>query len=76
MDQSLLSLLLSVCQMEHCDRGCLRAAISRGMFRSSERYGRSTALRALVRTAKEVAQVHGGQAADKLVPGEECSRDG
>lgn len=44
-------------QMEHCDRGSLAGAIKRGLFQPSERWGRGTALRALIRTAKEVAQV-------------------
>lgn len=50
----------SFLQMEYCDRGCLGAAIKRGAFRAVEgRWGRDTALRCLVRTAKEMAQVSG-----------------
>ena len=49
-----------IMQMEHCDRGSLVGSIRRGMFRGTDRWGRTTALRALVRTAKEVAQVRGG----------------
>ena len=48
-----------IMQMEHCDRGSLVGSIRRGMFRGTDRWGRTTALRALVRTAKEVAQVRG-----------------
>ena len=44
-------------QMEMCDRGCLGSAIKRGVFTPSARCGRSTVLKALVRTAKEIAQV-------------------
>ena len=47
--------------MEYCDRGCLGAAIKRGSFRAVEgRWGRDTALRCLIRTAKEMAQVRRG----------------
>ena len=44
-------------QMELCDRGSLSDAIIRGVFLPSERCGKSTVLKALVRTAKEIAQV-------------------
>ena len=44
--------------MEYCDRGCLSDAIKRGAFRPVEgQWDRSTSLRALIRTAKEVVQV-------------------
>ena len=47
-------------QMEYCDRGCLSDVIKRGVFRPvAGRWGSETSLRALIRTAKEVAQVGG-----------------
>ena len=50
--------------MEYCDRGCLTDMIKRGVFRPlAGRWGIETSMRALIRTAKEVAQVseeHGG----------------
>ncbi|KAG2487433.1 hypothetical protein HYH03_014000 [Edaphochlamys debaryana] len=42
--------------LEHCDHGSLHAAIQRGIFRPSSRWGSKLALRALIRTAREVAQ--------------------
>ncbi|GAX76599.1 hypothetical protein CEUSTIGMA_g4045.t1 [Chlamydomonas eustigma] len=47
---------VTVIVMEYCDRGCLAAAIKRGAFRPSGRWGSSITLRALIRTAKEIAQ--------------------
>lgn len=42
--------------MELCDRGSLQSAISKGVFAPGARWGAGTALRALVRTVREVAQ--------------------
>jgi hypothetical protein len=57
--------------MEHCDKGSLLQAINRGLFRPSSKWGHKLALRALLRTAREIAQgmwhihqnnvVHGGR---------------
>ncbi len=57
--------------MEHCDKGSLLQAISRGLFLPSSKWGPRLALRALLRTAQEVAQgmwhihqcnvIHGGE---------------
>jgi serine/threonine protein kinase len=42
--------------MEYCDRGSLAGSVGRGIFVPSCRWGRTPALRALVRTSKEIAQ--------------------
>ena len=42
--------------MEYCDRGSLETVISRGLFRESSSWSGRIALRALLRTAREVAQ--------------------
>lgn len=42
--------------MELCDHGSLHGAIQRGMFKPSSRWGAQLAMRALVRTAREIAQ--------------------
>ena len=42
--------------MEHCDHGSLHAAIQRGIFKPTSRWGAKLALRALIRTVREVAQ--------------------
>ncbi|GIL58521.1 hypothetical protein Vafri_13465 [Volvox africanus] len=42
--------------MEHCDHGSLHSAIQRGIFKPTSRWGPKLALRALIRTAREVAQ--------------------
>ncbi|GFR49913.1 hypothetical protein Agub_g12021 [Astrephomene gubernaculifera] len=42
--------------MEHCDHGSLHAAIQRGIFKPNSRWGPKLALRALIRTVREVAQ--------------------
>lgn len=47
---------LTIIVMEHCDRGSLQQAIHRGVFQPGAKWGRGTALRAMVRTARELAQ--------------------
>jgi hypothetical protein len=57
--------------MEYCDKGSLMHAIKKGLFLASSRWGPHLALRALLRTAQEVAQgmlhlhqanvIHGGE---------------
>ncbi|KXZ47521.1 hypothetical protein GPECTOR_34g680 [Gonium pectorale] len=42
--------------MEYCDRGSLQRAIDKNLFRASSRWNARVALRALLRTAREVAQ--------------------
>ncbi|KXZ49376.1 hypothetical protein GPECTOR_21g602 [Gonium pectorale] len=42
--------------MEHCDHGSLHSAIQRGIFKPASRWGPKLALRALIRTVREVAQ--------------------
>ena len=52
--------------MEYCDRGCLSDMTKRGIFRPVEgRWGIDTSMRALIRTAKEVAQVGAGAKVDE-----------
>ncbi len=56
--------------MEHCDKGSLAQAITKKLFLPSSKWGARLALRALLRTAQEVAQgmwhihqcnvIHGG----------------
>ena len=46
--------------MEHCDHGSLHIAVQRGIFKPSSKWGAKLALRALIRTAREVAQVRRG----------------
>jgi hypothetical protein len=56
---------------EFCDQGSLLTAIARGIFLPTGRFGSKVAIRALYRTAREVAQgmvhlhsaqvVHGGE---------------
>ncbi|KAJ9506681.1 hypothetical protein QJQ45_005487, partial [Haematococcus lacustris] len=48
--------LLTQIVMEHCDKGNLLQAIERGLFKPTERWGPRLALRALLRTAREIAQ--------------------
>ncbi|GAX79002.1 hypothetical protein CEUSTIGMA_g6442.t1 [Chlamydomonas eustigma] len=44
--------------MEYCDRGSLVGSVGQGIFvSSSRRWGKTTGMRALVRTCKEIAQV-------------------
>lgn len=38
--------------MEHCDHGSLHAAIQRGIFKPTSRWGPKLALRALIRTVR------------------------
>ncbi|KXZ56531.1 hypothetical protein GPECTOR_1g477 [Gonium pectorale] len=42
--------------MEYCDRGSLHQAIAKGLFKSSSKWNNKIALRALLRTAREIAQ--------------------
>ncbi|KAG2500059.1 hypothetical protein HYH03_002336 [Edaphochlamys debaryana] len=42
--------------MEYCDRGSLHQAINKGLFKSSTKWNNKIALRALLRTAREIAQ--------------------
>ncbi|GIL73264.1 hypothetical protein Vretimale_4866 [Volvox reticuliferus] len=42
--------------MEYCDRGSLHQAIAKGLFKSSTKWNNKIALRALLRTAREIAQ--------------------
>ena len=52
--------------MEYCDHGCLSDAIKCGVFRAVEgQWDKSTSLRSLVRTAKEIAQVGGRDGGQK-----------
>lgn len=41
---------------EHCDQGSLLTAIQKGVFLPTSKFGPKVALRALYRTAREVAQ--------------------
>lgn len=59
--------------MEYCDKGSLLQAIDKGLFSPTSRWGARLALRALLRTAQEIALgmvhihqcnvIHGGEAA-------------
>ncbi|GLC44332.1 hypothetical protein PLESTB_000481300 [Pleodorina starrii] len=42
--------------MEYCDRGSLHQAIAKGLFKSSTKWNNKIALRALLRTAREIGQ--------------------
>lgn len=42
--------------MEYCDKGSLQKAINRGLFKANSRWNTRLALRALLRTAREIAQ--------------------
>ncbi|KAG2428818.1 hypothetical protein HXX76_011518 [Chlamydomonas incerta] len=42
--------------MEYCDRGSLQRAIDKNIFRASARWNARVALRAMLRTAREIAQ--------------------
>ncbi|MEW5309718.1 MAG: hypothetical protein WDW38_001581 [Sanguina aurantia] len=42
--------------MECCDRGSLHSAIAKGLFKTSSKWNNKIALRALLRTAREIAQ--------------------
>ncbi|KAG2449554.1 hypothetical protein HYH02_005088 [Chlamydomonas schloesseri] len=42
--------------MEYCDRGSLQRAIDKNIFRASARWNSRVALRAMLRTAREIAQ--------------------
>ncbi|KAG2495432.1 hypothetical protein HYH03_006379 [Edaphochlamys debaryana] len=42
--------------MEYCDRGSLQRAIDKNIFRASARWNTRVALRAMLRTAREIAQ--------------------
>ncbi|EFJ52079.1 hypothetical protein VOLCADRAFT_32799, partial [Volvox carteri f. nagariensis] len=41
---------------KYCDRGSLHQAIAKGLFKSSSKWNNKIALRALLRTAREIAQ--------------------
>ncbi|GAX81975.1 hypothetical protein CEUSTIGMA_g9403.t1 [Chlamydomonas eustigma] len=47
---------VSAIVMEYCDRGHLGDTLKRGIFTASDRWSQATCLKALVRTAKELAQ--------------------
>ncbi len=42
--------------LQYCDRGSLHQAIAKGLFKSSSKWNNKIALRALLRTAREIAQ--------------------
>ena len=56
--------------MEYCDRGSLHQAIAKGLFKSSSKWNNKIATRALLRTAREIAQGMSHLHACRVVHGE------